>query len=223
MSTKVVKPVQFLFVDLETDGTKAKGGHILEVSCILTDNKLNRIGQPFHSLVFPGVDKGKKAMDIIHSSLETNPFVNDMHTKNGLLFDLGTLALKPEWKDSRLQTVEKRIHDWLNDLWPEGAPVAEIRMAGHSINSLDFPFIREHMPELASNLSHRTLDISSYVRFFTDCCEIPNDEIPFGLKEAGHRATDDNLMALREAKKLREWVIVSKSIMKTSGLDNLIR
>lgn len=205
------KPVNFLFVDLETDGTNSKTGNILEVSCILTDNKLNQIGNPFHSLVCPHF------LEVCVNDMV--PFVREMHTKNGLINDLRKLyesddLFRVKAGDYRVANVEKNILSWLGDLYPEDVSIPEIRMAGHSINSLDFPFIRVWMPELASNLSHRTLDISSYVRFITDCCEISNEDIPFGLKEAGHRATDDNQMAVREAKKLREWIIKSNQLMK---------
>lgn len=212
------KPVQFLFKDLETDGTNAKGGNILEVSCILTDNKLNPIGKPFHSLVLPKAD----IMDLFCNMA---PVVQKMHTENGLINDLRCLKVnlaEDQWKMYHVDNVEKNILSWLNDLWPEDAPISEIRMAGHSINSLDFPFIRVWMPELASNLSHRTLDISSYVRFITDCCEIPNEDIPFELKEAGHRATDDCVMALQEARKLREWILMANELMKKAGLNKFI-
>ena len=152
--------------------------------------------------------------------------VQNMHTDNGLWKDLEDLKVNLEidqWKKYHARSVEIEILNWLNGLWPEGTPAAEIRMAVHSINSLDFPFIREHMSELASNLSHRTLDISSYVRFITDCCEISNDEIPFGFKEAGHRAVDDNLIAIREAKKLREWIIMANDMMKKAVLNKFIK
>ena len=215
------KPVQFLFTDLETDGTKPnEGNQILEVSCILTDNKLNQIGKPFHSLVCPR---------FLHQTIDNfTPFIRNMHTENGLIKDLLKLAetdemLRTQEEKFRVNNVEREILNWLNDLWPEGSPMAEIRMAGHSINSLDLPFIRVWMPELAGNLSHRTLDISSYVRFITDSCEIPNSDIPFGLKKAGHRAQDDNMMAITEAKKLREWIITANHLMKKAGLNNFFK
>lgn len=214
------KPIQYLFTDIEADGLNAKKNQILEIALTLTDNKLNQIGKSFQSLICPDYLEV-----VVHDML---PVVREMHTKNGLIAELRQLddpdaLLRTKANQFRVYNVERNILSWLNELWPEDSPSAEIRMAGHSINSLDFPFIRTWMPELAENLSHRTLDISSYVRFITDCCEIPNDQIPFGLKVAGHRAMDDCLMALNEAKKLREWNITACGMMRTFNLDRFVR
>lgn len=221
MNQNIVKPVQLLFIDIETDGLNVENNQILEISCILTDNKLNQIGEPFHSLILPRGD-----YEWIYENMP--PTVQEMHTKNGLLAEIKIMIdnyyNRPKditSLDSRFlfkKRVETKILDWLNDLWKENEPVPEIRMAGHSINSLDKPFIEHHMPELASILSHRTHDISSYVRFFTDSCEIPNDKVPFGIKVSGHRAQDDNFMALNEARKLRKWIIENISKQKENQM-----
>lgn len=204
----------FLWVDLETDGTNPEDNQILEISCILTDNKLNQIGEPFNSLILPEGD---------YESLVNNmsPYVKTMHTENGLLVEIKKMldeyydnaynikSTDPKWKWAC--KVEKEILDWLNELLPKNQQQSleitlEIRMAGHSINSLDKPFIKVYMPTLHGMLSHRTLDISSHVRFITDVCDISNDKIPFGIKKMGHRASDDNFNALEEARKLRVWI-----------------
>jgi oligoribonuclease len=223
MTNNNKKELNLLFLDLETNHLKPLLGHIIEVAAIYTDCDLNPIGKPFNSLCLPENVPGLKKSKFQILREPMNDFVLQMHTDNGLLNELEFLsecidadALYTEKK------VEHRMLSWLNELIPEDASFPEIRLAGHSINSLDLPFLRYRMPELYGLLSHRTLDISSYVRFFTDVCHVPNEDIPFGLKIAGHRAMDDCVMALEETKKFRDWNIMAFQAMKTFGLNKYV-
>jgi oligoribonuclease (3'-5' exoribonuclease) len=188
----------YLFLDLETTNLKPESSYILEVSAILLNKGLEQVGEKFHSLCVPNWNP-----DILWNLIKTSMCddVLDMHTKNGLLDEIKTLVDSGGDSLPLVDVVENNILNWLEAM-PLEDNSRDYILSGHSINSLDKPFIKYYMPKFFALLSHRTLDISSHIRFHTDVCEIPyNSENPF----VAHRAEQDNLAAIHEARYLKAW------------------
>jgi oligoribonuclease len=128
-----------IVLDLETTGT-TPGDDILEIGAIVLDKDDSPVGRfsrlcprhkPFH---------------------EIDPFVRDMHTRNGLW----------EAVDMFQQTSSVYQADWLLADFLAGHGVKEGRgiLVGFSID-FDRRFIRQWMPQTERLLSHRMRDIGA--------------------------------------------------------------
>ena len=79
-----------------------------------------------------------------------DPFVFDMHTKNGLLVDCARSSL-----------TLAQIEDDLLDIVPEVEDKEERPILAGSTIHFDLGFVRAHWPRLAARLSHRCYDVSA--------------------------------------------------------------
>ena len=169
----------YAWIDLETTGIKPGG--ILEVCCIVTDNKMNVI-EELETTVSPG-QEALNSMD---------DFVRNMHTINGLLNRIpgapSTIEVETVWAD-----MLSRINN--------GDP-QRILMVGNSIGSLDMPFIRTCMPKVAAQMHYRSIDITS-VRLFAGM--MLGADVEFEKKTA-HRAKDDVLECQAETDYLWKFI-----------------
>jgi oligoribonuclease len=168
---------KLLWVDLETTGLDARTDSILEVAWVLTD-----LDKPFFATEV-------RYMVSAFKSTTLSPFILDMHTKNSLLdacakstitivnIETEMLRFVPEIDDKELKTV----------------------VAGNSVH-FDLGFIRHHMPRLARRLSHRCYDVSA-IQLFARSLGMPKPE----KGPETHRAKDDVLASIAQAKRLAEW------------------
>lgn len=135
--------MRIFFVDLETTGLVARSHVILECAVVVTEESL----EPIYS-----------ASTLVHNEKlpdAIDPFVVDMHTKNGLWEDLST---KPSLPVEFLSTWLSNIADATGcSKGPEysGAP-----LGGSTIN-FDRDFLGVHAPGFLSKISHRNIDVST--------------------------------------------------------------
>lgn len=131
----------------ERDGRPADA--ILEVAMIATDDQLNELAsinwitseaqfRPFVSL---------------------NPFVREMHTKNGLWL----MSLKSTLDTS---VVARQCTDWVRDMIVDFGTVVDGKpekpaLAGSGVH-FDRAFLRRDMPPVIDLLSYRNLDVSAF-------------------------------------------------------------
>lgn len=136
----------FIWTDLETTGLDPADDEILALGMIITDNAFKEITR-FERVIH--VPAGWKAMR------EMDPYVLEMHTKNGLLEKVA------ESSDC-LAAVEKFACAFL-DLHL-GAAAEKITerppMAGNSVG-FDRGFLTRHCPELIKRFNYRLLDVST--------------------------------------------------------------
>ena len=174
--------MKLIWLDLETTGLNPETDAILEVAAFEAT-----LEKPFDV---------RKVYDTVlcwplasMPSLLMDPFVRNMHTKNGLLDACGV----------SLVTVKSAELDLLR-LIPVTANKDDdaVVLAGSSIH-FDHSFITRHMPELNKRFSHRHYDVSA-VSMFARSLGMPR--LP---KTEAHRAAQDCLNSIAQAKAVAEW------------------
>lgn len=168
--------IDLLWLDLETTGLDPQHDSILEIAVARAP-----INDPFNYVQL--LNRVAK-----HSGYWLSDFIRDMHTKNGLLKECRT-------GDSLLD-IEEVLLDFIPMLPKNDRPV----LAGSSIH-FDQAFIKFHMPELYSRLSHRLYDVSS-VRLFAESLGAPDFR---GEGDSTHRAMSDIIDSVELAKKYATW------------------
>jgi len=154
----------YVWLDLETSGLNPQTCQILEVYAEVTDAECKPVGVPsFH-----------RVLKLTTDPANWDPFVQNMHQKNGLL---------EEAKHSTFTTLSEDWQHWVaNQLFSNG--VYTQYFAGNTVH-FDRKFM-EHADILNSNgMSHRHMDVSS-LRILFDILGVPAP-----IKKEAHRAKDD--------------------------------
>lgn len=131
---------KFFFVDLETTGLDSRDCKILEVAAVITDNKLNILEEI--SMPIKAPDSAIAAMD---------DWCRTTHTQSRLLEDIEDAGIDLDEAERALQQL-KRKH----------FPVEKPAIAGSSVH-FDKRFIDQHMKTFSKELSHRIIDVSSFM------------------------------------------------------------
>jgi oligoribonuclease len=176
--------MKLLWLDLETTGLNPREDDVLEVAYAFADLKT-----PFE--ITPTVP-GSSLIKYRWLPAYWDPFVRDMHTKNGLIAELELDGLNTRGAAE----VERK----LLGLVPEEPDREERTVLAGSTVSFDLEFLRCTMPTLASRLSHRVYDVSA-VKLF--CRSLGMPKLP---KQEAHRATADVLESIEHAKACAEWL-----------------
>jgi oligoribonuclease len=131
---------KFFFVDLETTGLDSRECKILEVAAVVTDSKLNILEEI--SLPIKAPDAALAGMD---------EWCRTTHTQSRLLEDIQDAGVDLEEAEKALQRL-KRKH----------FPVERPPISGSSVH-FDKRFIDEHMKTFSKELSHRIIDVSTFM------------------------------------------------------------
>lgn len=129
---------RFVWLDLEMTGLDLNTCAIIEIGILITGRDLKPIAQYETAIWQP--DEVLARMD---------PFVRDMHTKNGLLEQVR--ASKTSLRDAEREAMKLVT---AHTRYKEGV------LAGNSIHT-DRRFLIEYMPQLEGYLHYRQLDVSS--------------------------------------------------------------
>lgn len=124
------------WVDVETTGVNIEKDKVLEVAVIVTNNELVELAE----------------LDIVivhHDQLpELNPFVLDMHTRNGLWADITQRGVTPE-----------RAEQWLGNFLTDClGGRKQLIQAGSGVSHFDSKFITKAFPEASKLLTFWTND-----------------------------------------------------------------
>ncbi len=148
----VTRKHSYLWIDLEATGLDPRECRILEWAVILAADDRGGDMRPVReytsvvSLDAKGWEEAQREMD---------PFVLDMHTKNGLLAECCG-------SDTTLAEGEAFLIALCQELtgMQEAPERGQIVLAGSTVH-FDLGFIRAHMPSFARWLSHRCFDVST--------------------------------------------------------------
>lgn len=172
--------MKLMWLDLETTGLDPTKTKILEVA--LAEAELLdpfNYRHVYHAIVnLPASE---------HASLD--PFIIDMHTKNGLLAECERSSLN-------INQVEEQLLNYV--LYIVDKEERSV-LAGSSI-SFDMGYLQVHTPRVARRLSHRLYDVSSLKLF----CQ--SQGMPKFLKAEAHRAKDDIDESIAHAAACRAWL-----------------
>lgn len=173
----------YAFIDVETTGLEKHRDPIIEIALILTDIDLNWVTsyeapiQPW-----PGLLKAR---------LESNDFVREMHTKNGLLREIesGNCVRTEEAEFHVRKIIEK-------------CGYKKVMIAGSGVAQFDQQVIRLQMPSVDELLAYYPMDIGVIRRFIKYTLNRP--DLLLSQRESDHRARGDVHRALDEARYYRD-------------------
>lgn len=171
-----------LWLDTETTGADHdKGDEIIEIGCVLTTTDLDVVDER-SSIITPSATA--------RARLESNDYVLDMHTGNGLLADLDALD-----EAIPASVVDSEFVDWLRT---HGVVSHGVAIAGSGVGHFDRRFLHLQMSRLDKFCTYWPIDIGNLRRVYrfatgTDLAPGINDAKP-------HRALDDVRLHLEEAR-----------------------
>lgn len=173
---------KLLWLDLETTGLDPLHNAILEVFAGVAD-----YDRPFE--ITPLIDTSIAFEIDIDERID--PFVLDMHSKNGLWADCARSNVTThDVQRELLRHVPKLPQEQSADRWI---------LAGSTVH-FDLGFLRFDMPDLARRLSHRCYDVSA-VKMFCESLGMP----PLPKAEA-HRAKADVEESIAHAFECARWI-----------------
>ena len=170
------------WVDLETTGLDPNKCGIIELACVVTNDKIDYKDE-YESWVVP------------IGPVYWEDYARQMHIKSGLLEEWLKQKTKP------YREVDDQLHDFLfeidkkNPFFPGGSSV-----------HFDMLFIKKYLPRTASIMSHRIFDVSSCKLLFHAGTGIGRDELPPIKSETAHRAMSDIQDSLSAAREYRDFI-----------------
>lgn len=173
-------PEHILWVDLETTGSR-EGDTIIEVGAVLTNKQLDVQGTFSRVAYYP-----KAGIHFV------DPFVQEMHTKNGLWNDCAN-----QLPDLTIAAIDSEMARWLKY---QARSSEHVALAGSGVSHFDRRYIKKEMPLTDALLTYWALDVGVVRRFLQLWGQ--EDKIPTAgdSDTKTHRALDDALQHLEEAK-----------------------
>lgn len=170
-----------IFVDIETSGLSLQKDVVMEVAALPVDADLNPIDEGLSVVVWNHAD-----------DLDLDPFVQEMHTGNGLLAAVD----KGMW----IKEAEMILVDYVSHYGDRN----QIPMAGSTIR-FDRNFLERDMPKLEQWFHYRCVDVSTvkelFRRWFPGFGEPP--------KVKAHRALPDCYESVAELAWYKERIAMS--------------
>lgn len=190
---------RLLWLDFESTslpvGNDFTDVHVLEVAAIVTTLDLTQLA---------GMSDVIKMTTPAYAVLKQNPFVVEMHTKNGLLREC------VQSKDAiTLAAAEASI---IEELVAAGAKKGKVSIAGSGVAGFDFPLIKAKMPELASWLTYYSYDSGVLRRWVNVLAKreiIASVSYPASGPDSSHRALPDVEAALEEVQQFGGWLALA--------------
>jgi len=182
--------MKLIWMDLETTGLDPHSNTILEVAVSVAEFERPFDAMPAYEAVaeIAAMD-GPTRMIYADGLFKLDPFVFDMHTKNGLLVDCARSSL-----------TLAQIEDDLLDIVPEVEDKEERPILAGSTIHFDLGFVRAHWPRLAARLSHRCYDVSA-IKLFARSMGMTKQP-----KGEAHRARQDVEESIAHGRECAEWL-----------------
>jgi oligoribonuclease len=177
---------RLVWIDCEMTGLDIRQDALIEIACLVTDGELNVLDDGVDVIIKPPAEAVDQMSDV----------VRDMHTKSGLLADLGGGVTVAEAQEIVLSYVKHHVKE------PRKAP-----LCGNSI-ATDRWFIARDMTELDTYLNYRMVDVSSIKELARRW--YPRAYFASPDKQGGHRALADIRESVQELRYYREAVFVPR-------------
>jgi oligoribonuclease len=175
---------RLVWIDCEMTGLDLAHDALVEIACLVTDGQLSMLDDGIDLVIKPPAEALDHMPDI----------VREMHTKSGLLAELGGGITLAEAQEQVLAYVRAHV--------PESKKVP---LCGNSI-ATDRSFLARDMPELDTFLHYRMVDVSSIKELARRW--YPRAYFASPEKHGGHRALADIRESVRELGYYREAVFV---------------
>ena len=175
---------RLVWIDCEMTGLDLAHDALVEIACLVTDGQLNMLDDGIDLVIKPPAEALDHMPDI----------VREMHTKSGLLAELGGGNTLAEAQEQVLAYVRGHV--------PESKKVP---LCGNSI-ATDRSFLARDMPELDTFLHYRMVDVSSIKELARRW--YPRAYFASPEKHGGHRALADIRESVQELGYYREAVFV---------------
>jgi oligoribonuclease len=173
---------RLVWIDCEMTGLDLGADALIEVAALVTDFDLNVLGDGVDVIIAPPPGAVE----------QMDPFVTEMHTKSGLLSELG--------EGTTMEDAQARVLAYIKEHCPDGSRPP---LAGNTV-ATDRSFLARDMPELEAFLHYRIVDVSSIKelsrRWF------PKAYFNAPAKSGGHRALADIQESIEELRYYREAV-----------------
>lgn len=186
---------KLVWIDLETTGLDCdfqmegcRKHKILEIGVHVTDDKFNILDEGLQIAIFHPVEYVLSLMD---------EYVLNMHTTNGLIYDIQESAITTTAADSLVCAYLER----------HGVKKRSSPICGNSVR-LDRNFIDAQMPMLSEYLHYRLLDVSSFKEVYKRILPEAYQKVE-ALKgaPATHRALDDIKFSIAEMNIYKEHLL----------------
>lgn len=173
-----------VWTDIEGTGLVSSEESLLEIACIITDSNFKIVDpQGFQRVIYYSEE------EVEEFKRTKRPYVVDMHSANGLWESLP--------HGVPLKQAEQDLLDYIKQYAPEPR---QARIGGNSC-SYDAAMLRDHMNSVYEHLHYRIVDISTLSYLFEE-----QRGITHYAKKGTHRAMDDILESIKEAKYLMNSV-----------------
>lgn len=177
-----------IWLDLEYSDLDPKVGEILEISLAVAKQS-----DPLT------IEKRYTAVLDCNTDPRTwDPFVLNMHSKNGLLVEATKQRnLSKSSHTPRLEQVAQTVLRYLPTISRD--PRELYTLAGNSVHT-DWNYLKVHMPAVAAKFSHRLLDVSAAALFCRSLGHVPPKHEP------AHRAEGDVDASIAQFAQLQKFV-----------------
>ena len=175
---------RLVWIDCEMTGLDLGADALIEVAALVTDFDLNVLGEGVDVVIAPP----RAALE------QMVPFVTEMHTKSGLLTELGA--------GTTLEDAQAQVLAYIKEHCPDGSRPP---LAGNTV-ATDRSFLARDMPELEAFLHYRIVDVSSIKELSRRW--YPKAYFNAPAKSGGHRALADIQESIEELRYYREAVFV---------------
>ncbi|MFC4225426.1 oligoribonuclease [Lysinibacter cavernae] len=177
------------FGDVETTGLDSATESLLQIAVIVTDYDLNEKDPAgFERTVYYSPED---AAALYHSS---DPFVQSMHTANGL------------WETLPFGTPLEQVDDELLEYLSGFGAKRSLRLAGNSVR-LDLNFMEQHLPKSYEQLHYRFIDFTGVHQLSSKWFSIPEMQ-----KSSNHLAMDDIRACIEQARFLKRSLAAASPI-----------